>query len=366
MAHAARRRDAASAAPPHGATVIGCGAQTPIGRSAPASMAAARAGIGRLREHPFIFNRDFEPVVMSRASWLNDDLFAPQRLLALAGDSLRETLAAAQSRVALRGARTCLFLAVPPDSRPGIDAAILRDLAAQATSMAAEVAGPVTAELIPGLHAAGLQALERASLGLSRGALDFAIVGGVDSYIAPETIRWLEAEGRLHGVGTTWGFAPGEAAGFLALIRRADARSIAGPMAQLGLARTTLEPSPMGSGRVCTGEGLTRAVAAALSDLPDGVLVDAMFCDLNGEPERADELGFTLARLSRRFRRPGDFFAPADRWGDVGAASAILLIIAAVAAWQRGYARGTNALVWSSSGTEPVRGAVMVHSPNPS
>ena len=74
-----------------------------------------------------------------------------------------------------------------------------------------------------------------------------------------------------------------------------------------------------------------------------------MICDQNGEAYRADELGFMLVRLSERFRGGSDFLAPADCWGDVGAASVPLFVILAAAAAERGYARGPHYLVWASS-----------------
>jgi 3-oxoacyl-[acyl-carrier-protein] synthase-1 len=74
-----------------------------------------------------------------------------------------------------------------------------------------------------------------------------------------------------------------------------------------------------------------------------------MICDQNGEPYRADEFGFALVRLSERFSGGSDFLAPADCWGDVGAASGPLFVALAAAAAERGYARGPYYLAWASS-----------------
>ena len=74
-----------------------------------------------------------------------------------------------------------------------------------------------------------------------------------------------------------------------------------------------------------------------------------MICDLNGEPYRANELGFSITRLARRFAAPGEFLAPADCWGDVGAASGPLFAAIAIAAGARGYGRGPRNLLWASS-----------------
>jgi 3-oxoacyl-[acyl-carrier-protein] synthase I len=110
---------------------------------------------------------------------------------------------------------------------------------------------------------------------------------------------------------------------------------------------------------VCLGLGLTEAVRQALAALPKGVKVDRMICDQNGEAYRADEFGFTLVRLSEQVSDGSNFLAPADCWGDVGAASGPLFVALAAAAAERGYARGPHYLVWASSeGGE--RGAALV------
>ena len=88
--------------------------------------------------------------------------------------------------------------------------------------------------------------------------------------------------------------------------------------------------------------------------------MDEIFCDQNGEPYRADEYGFAAARHSDRFRDLADFVAPADCWGDVGAASGVLLMILATYAGAKGYAKGPAALVLAGSDTGE-RGAALLH-----
>ena len=47
------------------------------------------------------------------------------------------------------------------------------------------------------------------------------------------------------------------------------------------------------------------------------------YCDMNGEPYRADEYGFACLSYQGVSSSPAsDFIAPADCWGDVSAASA--------------------------------------------
>jgi 3-oxoacyl-[acyl-carrier-protein] synthase-1 len=110
---------------------------------------------------------------------------------------------------------------------------------------------------------------------------------------------------------------------------------------------------------VCTGEGLTAAFREALHGLPPRALVTDVYCDMNGEPYRADEFGFTCLRTKESFLSASDFVASADCWGDVSAASPPLALAQAVIAGTKSYAKGAYALVWASSeGGE--RGATLI------
>ena len=79
------------------------------------------------------------------------------------------------------------------------------------------------------------------------------------------------------------------------------------------------------------------------------IKADHMYCDMNGEPYRADEFGFATIRAGGLFRDPSAFTAPADCWGDVGAASGPLFLILAEAAIRKGYAPGPVLAAFTSS-----------------
>src|SRR6267143_2138395 len=61
-------------------------------------------------------------------------------------------------------------------------------------------------------HAAGAGACREALADLKRGAVERAVVCGVDSLIEPETLRFFLAKRRLKTGDQPDGFAPGEAA----------------------------------------------------------------------------------------------------------------------------------------------------------
>ena len=52
--------------PRDGMVVVGVGARCAVGLTAPAAAAAARAGISRLTEHPFMLDKAGEPMVVAR------------------------------------------------------------------------------------------------------------------------------------------------------------------------------------------------------------------------------------------------------------------------------------------------------------
>jgi 3-oxoacyl-[acyl-carrier-protein] synthase-1 len=330
--------------------VAGLGACTPLGHGLWDSAAAARTGMAAFVEHPFLVDRRDEPIVVSPAPYLGDDLGVERRILELARQAALEAvlgLASEDGRV----------LSVPvlvglPEARPGLPADTLERIATRLREALAEACGVTELEAVPHGHAAGLIALEAGWQRIRSGRADLVLVGGVDSYIDPDALEWLEACEQLRSaVDNAWGFVPGEAAGFclLASPRAARRYGIAGGDEILAVA-TAREVNRIKTPTVCIGEGLTNAfrrVFAAFAD--EDARVDQAISDLNGEPYRADEFGFALLRISERFAAPGAFSTPADCWGDVGAASGPLHLALAVAAAKKGYADGPLTLLSASS-----------------
>lgn len=156
----------------------------------------------------------------------------------------------------------------------------------------------------------------------------------------------------------SWGFTPGEGAGFCLVTTGAMARRLGlPPLAELLAVATARETKLMGTKTVCIGEGLTAAIRAVLDPHHR---VTHSYCDFNGETYRADEYGFTICRTREGFEDPGSFTAAAECWGDVGAASAPLALTLPLAAWSRGYAIGPVTLAWSSSARAPLRASALL------
>jgi 3-oxoacyl-[acyl-carrier-protein] synthase-1 len=207
-------------------------------------------------------------------------------------------------------------------------------------------------EVIETGHAAGTMAV-RAAWEAVRAGAEFALAGGVDSYLDPDTLEWLEANEQVHGAApanNAWGFTPGEAAGFVLLASAAAAGQYRLPQSfQLLSTATARETKLIKTDAVCVGEGLTDLFRALAASLVPGTQADQLYCDMNGEAYRADEFGFAVLRVGGLFRDPGGFIAPADCWGDVGAASGPLLLLLAEAAARKGYAPGPVAGAFTSA-----------------
>jgi len=248
-----------------------------------------------------------------------------------------------------------------PAPRPGLPDHLPEDLL---DSLTASFGATFAARAVfPNGHAAGLIALDAACRKIAQGAVDACVVAGVDSYIDPQTLEWLEESDQLHGAGAlnnAWGFIPGEgAAALLVVSNKVVDKFPELPRAQILGLGIDKEMNRIKSSSVCVGTGLSQAFRAAIQHLPGGHILSDVYCDMNGEPYRADEYGFSCLRIKECLRMASDFVAPADCWGDVGAASAVLHISLAMIAGSKGYAKGDSALVWASS-EEGERGAVVL------
>lgn len=342
----------------HDICIFAVGAQTALGRSAPACAAAVRAGITRAQEHPTWQDADAEPVVVHRARWLDLELTGAPRLLALAIDAALEAL---PERLP---APLGVYVGMP-ELRPGLTPALLEAFQVGLHEALGARGELLHVTLLPTGHASGVAGLEQARQSLSRGQETLALVGGVDSYLHPETLRWLDEQHQLHSLENAWGMAPGEGAGFCLLASQGQERLLQHPpLARLRAVSLSQEPHPLKSRAVCTGDGLTRAFHAALESLR-GEKIDQLLLDLNGEIYRSEELGFASVRTQEHFVALDELLTPALSWGDVGAASAPLFVSLAVQAAQRGWSRGPRWLL-STSSEGGLRGVVLLELETPS
>jgi 3-oxoacyl-[acyl-carrier-protein] synthase-1 len=303
-----------------------------------------------------------EPMRVARSPWLSAGCKGLDRFEALLFPAIEQALdpteAAAGTTI-----RVALALGLPP-SRPGLPADLERDLRCSLSRRFRNRFVAIATFAVG--HAGGLMGLSAACQRLNHGAFEACIVAGVDSYLMPETLDWLEENEQLHGAGpmnNAWGFIPGEGAG-AALLLHADTLDRLGlePLARVLSVGSAFERNRIKTQTVCIGEGLTTAFRMGLTGLPPGAQVTDVFCDMNGEPYRADEFGFACLRTREAFVSSSDFVAPADCWGDVSAATLPLTMALATIAGVKGYANGPYALLWCSSESGE-RGAALLELP---
>ncbi|SHN10915.1 beta-ketoacyl synthase N-terminal-like domain-containing protein [Rhizobacter sp. OV335] len=333
-----------------GLAVIGCGARTPVGFHRRSSTAAVRAGISMMAEHPFLIDRFGKPIKVTRDAGLDPQLQGFERLLALAIPAAREALEPLEPFVGAVNAPKVSIVLSTGEPRPG-----------QGTGTSASLADALCDDLAAfvhigrqmhwmGGHAGGIVALETAARLLAEGEADMVLAGGVDSYLFRDTLEWLDDNEQLHSEDNIYGFCPGEAAGFV-LVTRADTAQRFGltPLLSLVSAGSGIEKNLIRTEDICLGEGLSKAFLAAAKPLAQEERIDRVVCDMNGERYRGNEYGFAVLKASKLFRDAAAFEAPADCWGDVGAASGPLYVGLVAAAEERGYAKGPLSLVWASS-----------------
>ncbi|MCU0633504.1 MAG: hypothetical protein MUE41_01420 [Gemmatimonadaceae bacterium] len=336
-------------------------AQTPLGRSSAASAAAVRCHLSGIAEHPVWRDSAGEPLLVATATWLDVE-GAPWRAQALGMAAAEELLQGDEVPVmARRRLGVGLFVALSPltvpraDDRNRVVGALTRSVTRLLTTVPTTVRGFATG------HGGGVDALLAAARALEAGEVDAALVIGADSWIDIEILEAQDDRGALLTPERGAGFIPGEGAGGLLLVRSTDedddsveARGAAGA-ALIGVAVAD-EHACQGTATVCVGEALSAAMSGAL---PSGALIHDAVTDLNGEPYRADEFAMSTTRFADRHADVSRFAAPAENWGDTGAASAVLGCTLPLVAWQRDYGVNGPVAVWSSSAWLPRRGVAL-------
>lgn len=309
---------------------------------------ALDAQIALNRQHPFYVDRCGGAV---RGSFFpQPPTFNVARWLAMAQATLQDLQQ--QLAVTHTAAEYHLWLVIPPANRAGVPADLAEALVAACQNASFSFA---SIKLIRGGHAAPLSAIHQAGQFLRqqpRHATTTAIVLALDSWLHPDALHCLESEDLLHNAGmlyqgqarrNPYGRIPGEAAAAVIL-------SLSGPawcrILGSGSANESIERN---DSRPCLGLGWTHAAQQALAGLPSAQKVTHIISDLNGEPYRADQFGFTALRISERLCENWQRHTPALISGDVGSASALLHVALSANLLRRPENRTQTHLLLSSS-----------------
>lgn len=210
---------------------------------------------------------------------------------------------------------------------------------------------------------AGLLALESAWGALREQRADVAVVSAACVLSDSRSLARGRLEERVLGGTSSFGTVPGEAAVALVWATEAARRQLG--LASLGRLLAIAhadEATPFGGPVPCVGTALSSAIRSVLAALPKDQRTARIFCNLNGERERADEWGFAVPRLSEDLATPGAFITPIGAFGDAEAATGLLLIALASALTAREGPHTAPCLIWASS-REPARAAALFESP---
>jgi 3-oxoacyl-[acyl-carrier-protein] synthase-1 len=341
-------------------TVASVGARTPVGLCADACGAAVRAGLSRISLHPFMVDKTGDPLRVAMDGALEIGVPLRDRLVRMATSAIEEAI----EPLSRHGrAKISMYVALP-EERPGFSTADGQWVMQGLTRVVGASCDLGRVLSFPRGHAGAALAIELAAKEIESGAVQWVLVGGVDSYLDSDTIDWLDRERQLLNEANRLGFLPGEGAGFVLLCGSGLSRTIglhaAASLVGIG---TAVEPKRIKTDTICIGEGLTEAIRRATAPLrlPEQKIVTT-YCDINGERYRSEEFLYVPLRHWGPFVDANTYEAPADCWGDVGAASIPLYITLSVVSARRRWARGRHVLVWASSegGT---RGAITLELP---
>lgn len=340
--------------------IVALAARTPVGLTPETAAAAVRAGISRVEEHPFMVDPLGDPLRAARDPGLDPTLLGWRRILALGQAAMRQLGDRLAVTSLSRGGRVSVLLGLP-ELRPGWTEQHAASTVAGLAGLELPGSPTLLVEDIARGHAAVLEGLRVGYERIRAGALDWCVVGGVDSYLDADTLDWLAEHRQLKTEQTRASFFPGEAAGFVVLAGEDVVRSLRlaslGELCGVGSAR---ERALIKTEDVNVGRGLAAAVAqACASHAQSGSQVDDIYCDINGERYRSEEWGLALLQIQEHVVDGTAYHLPVSSWGDIGAASGALFVTLATRAWSRGYARGSSSLAWAGS-ENGLRAAVVI------
>lgn len=349
----------------HKLFVAGMGIVTPVGGNTALTAAAVKAGISAYSASRFM-NESRQPIVMASVPL---DLFLKMETQIDYGDSAGSTQLERVVKMAIMAiTEACdrqpihqaipLLLAMPEAAaqtdfiRPAI---LSKNLENHCHSW-------IDARLSRSFHsgrAAGFEALDFAFRYLYGTDNDYLLIGGSDSYRSYSRLDPLDVQNRLLAAGIPDGFAPGEGAGFILLTPHQDKAMVHdNQLVALGLPALTEEPGHCYSDKPYLGEALGETFKLIIPETLPCSSISRIYSSMNGERYWAKEYGVALLRNHDAFVDDVVVEHPADSYGDLGSATAAVLIgLAAQTLWQR--KSDDKYLVYSSS-DHGLRGAVLL------
>ena len=315
--------------------VLGSGLVTSVGLTAAACGCAFRGKITCPVETGFIDSGgDF---ILAHQVDLGPSCSGLDKLVKMASWAIEEAL---QDLERSRWQRLPLLLCVAEAERPGRLAGLDDQLMALIQSELETRFAPTSA-LVPHGRVGVAVALARARALLDSDDVPGVLIVGTDSLLSWQTVSHYERADRVLTGSNSNGFMPGEGAGAL-WVGRADGRSPRLRCTGIGFGR---EQAHIDSDEPLRADGLTQAIRAGLQDAGRQLHeLDFRITDNSGEHYYFKEASLALSRTLRQRKEFFDIWHPAECIGETGSTSGIALVVAARAAFLKGYAPGSKVL----------------------
>jgi 3-oxoacyl-[acyl-carrier-protein] synthase-1 len=322
------------------------------------SIANVLAGIPRISESENWVDMKFEPLSLGLARYLGDDYETVFRCIELCRSALDDVLSVFK-RIDIDH-KTVPALIGLPHNRAGLD----HTLDLRITAAIADYKCPnglrIETRIMHEDHSSAMIAFDQALTILDTNQAEFVLVGGIESYIHNDTLRDLEEKKLLKTSYNNSGLIPGEAASFCLLCSDNTAEKYQlKSLALINRFSTHREIHLPGSSEPTTGAAITQAIKDVLDVLPEGEVVNEVFCSLTGSNQEAEEYGYAMMQNGLKIERPAEYSSTYSYWGDVGTAIGPALIGYAIEKHRLGLSTGANHLVLAFS-PEGKRSAVLL------
>ncbi|ECD9612225.1 hypothetical protein FNZ18_23105 [Salmonella enterica subsp. salamae] len=336
--------------------IISAACTFPSGPTLPLANVARRLQFSLVRKHPLCVDQCGFPV---KACYFPEIIFVTpeERFRLLTRQVLTELME--HQAVIRKIVPRRIWLLLPPTDRPGMTA----ELVVAVKDTVTDVTGWHDCE-IRVLHggqaeiASVIEAFEDDQSG------SIEILLAVDSWLPPSSLMWLDEHNLLHSSiryfkgkprPNPYGRIPSEGAAALALSGFHSGVTPWCFIRDSGIADETVLYSDKEG--VCLGKGLIQATLLALRS-NQASSIRNVISDVNGEPYRSDELGFTLLRIKDYLADNYQRETPVLASGDLGCAN--LLMHLAVAAWQMSKSQYQNDVLILSSSDDKRRSAIVL------
>jgi 3-oxoacyl-[acyl-carrier-protein] synthase-1 len=307
--------------------IAGIGMITPVGFDTASTAAAVRAGVSGY-EASSNFIGEEQPITMARIppdalKALDipiDEGYYEKRIIKMAIIALKEALSAYE------GDKPIPLILAMPETHPDVtyvetdvfikNLLAQKDLPLRANQIHCLMAG----------RAAGMTGLKWVNQYFNEHNADYVLIGGSDSYWVYPRLGVLGEAGRLLAPDNMDGFAPGEGAGFILLTHLPQkAMTFNKQIIAISSPGCAQETGHLTSEEPYRGEGLDAAFKIVLdSQLENSVLT--IYSSMNGEQHWTKEYGVAYLRNKKYFREDVTIEHPAEYYGDLGAATAPVLM----------------------------------------